>query len=382
MTFPRLISKFDISPVMKILIIKLSSIGDVIHTLPVLSAIRRALPKAEIDWVVEKKSAEILRNNPLINRLIEVDTKALRKKDGFGKNLSFAGESLRQLRSTKYDVTLDFQGLFKSAAISKLARAKHRIGFAKEHLREPGSRFLLNETFSVEAKTNVIVKNLLLAEKALKIPVPRENFEFPVFTDEKHRAEAAEIISRAGGKFAILNPATTWITKLWSAEKYGQLADKLWKENNLVSIVTTAPSEKTLANRVLNSSKSGKIISVTPSLKGFYELAKHAEIYVGGDTGPTFLAVAANCPVVGIFGPTEWWRNGSPNPDDICVERVDIGCRTNCHRRTCSNWICLDIETETVFRAVQRRLESRKSKVKSQKSEDTDLRLSTLDFRP
>jgi heptosyltransferase I len=357
---------------MKILIIKLSSIGDVIHTLPVLSAIRGELPKAEISWVVEKSSAEILRGNPLIHKLIEVDTKSLRKKDSLGKNLSLAGESLRQLRSVKYDLTLDFQGLFKSAAISKLARAKRRVGFGKEHLREPGSRFLLHETFSVESKTNIILKNLLLAEKALKIPVPRQNFEFPIFTEEKHRLEAAEIIAKTDGDFAILNPATSWVTKLWSAEKYGQLADKLWEENGLVSVITTAPNEKNLANKVLSASKSGKIISATPSLKGFYELAKRARIYVGGDTGPTFLAVAANCPVVGIFGPTEWWRNGSPNPDDICVERTDIGCRTNCHRRTCSNWICLDIEVETVLGALKERL-SRKSKVESRKSEYKDL---------
>ena len=364
MTFRSRVSKFTISSAMKILIIKLSSIGDVIHTLPVLSAVRQALPKAEISWVVEKSSAEILRGNPLINKLIEVDTKSLRKKDAFGKNFSLARESLRQLRSTKYDLTLDFQGLFKSAAIAKLARAKRRVGFAKESLREPGSRFLLTETFSVEPKTNVIVKNLSLAEKALKISVPDKNFEFPIFTDEKHKSEAEEIIAQADKKFAILNPATSWVTKLWSAEKYGQLADKLWEENGLVSVITTAPNEKSLANKVLNSSKSGKIISSTPSLKGFYELAKRAQVYVGGDTGPMFLAVAAETPIVGIFGPTEWWSNGSPNKEDISVERTDIGCRINCHRRTCSNWICLDIDVETVFQAVQRRL-SHKSGVES-----------------
>ena len=192
----------------------------------------------------------------------------------------------------------------------------------------------------------------------MKISVPDKNFEFSITTDEKHKIEAEEIIAKAGGKFVILNPATSWVTKLWSAEKYGQLADKLWEENGLVSIITTAPNEKTLANKVLNSSKSGKITSSTPSLKGFYELARRAEVYIGGDTGPMFLAVAADCPIVGIFGPTEWWRNGSPNEDDIGVERTDIGCRINCHRRTCSNWICMDIEVETVLRETQRRLES------------------------
>ncbi len=93
-----------------------------------------------------------------------------------------------------------------------------------------------------------------------------------------------------------------------------------------------------------------------PSLKGFYELAKKTKIYIGGDTAPTHLAVAAKAPIVGIFGPTDWQRNGSPNPADICVDRTDIGCRVDCHRRTCNNWICMDIEVETVFDAVQKRL--------------------------
>jgi heptosyltransferase-1 len=362
---------------MKILIVKLSSIGDIIHTLPVLSAIQTALPKAEITWVAEKKSAEILRNNPLL-RLIEVDTKSLRKTDSFGQNFSLAAQQLRDLRQTKFDVTLDFQGLLKSAAIAKLAKARRRCGFAKKGLREPASRFLLTEKFEIPSEIHIIRKNLMLAEKALKIPVPTGNFDFPIFIDDTHRNEAAEIISRTGENFALLNPAGGWVTKLWPAEKFGELADKLWEANGLKSIVATAPNEKNLAHKVLNSSKSGNIILATPSLKGFYELAKRAKIYVGGDTGPTHLAVAAKTPLVGIFGPTEWWRNGSPHPEDICIERNDIGCRENCHRRTCSNWICLNISSETVFQAVQRRL-GHKSKVEARKSL-FDLKLETLDF--
>ena len=85
-------------------------------------------------------------------------------------------------------------------------------------------------------------------------------------------------------------------------------------------------------------------------------MSKRASLYVGGDTGPTHLAVAAGTPVVGLFGPTEWWRNGSPDPRDICVERLDIGCRTDCHRRRCSNWICMEIPVEAVADAAARRI--------------------------
>lgn len=342
---------------MRILIVKLSSIGDVIHTLPVVPAIRAALPNAEISWVVEKGSAEILRGNKLLTNLIEVDTKSFRTALQFGSALRGARGQLRSIRTPLFDVAIDFQGLLKSAGIAKLSKAKRRYGFSREYLREPASRFLLTETFDAAPQRHVIAKNLMLAHKALKISVPEKNFEFPIFTDASHRDEAAKIAARAGEKFALLNPAGGWVTKLWPAEKFGQLADKLWEEFGLTSVISYGPNERKLAEKASSACRSCKAITASASLKGFYELAKRATVYVGGDTGPTHLAVAAGAPVVGIFGPTEWWRNGSPTSADICVERNDIDCRVNCHRRTCNNWICMDIEVETVLAAVRKRLE-------------------------
>jgi len=341
---------------MKILIVKLSSIGDVVHTLPTLAAIRYALPQAQISWAVEKGAAEILKHNPFLTRLIEIDTKTLRGKKSLGEMTSSARQQLRELRVSEFDVALDFQGLLKSASIAKLAKAKKRFGFAGESLREPASRFLLTDKVEVEKDIHVIRKNLELAARALNISIPEKDFEFPIFTEEKHRKEAQAIVVKSGENFAVLNPAGGWTTKLWHAEKFGALADKLWEEKDLVSVITTAPNEMALARKVLQNSKSGKVLLAQPSLKGFYELAKKTKIYIGGDTAPTHLAVAANAPVVGIFGPTEWRRNGSPNEKDICVERTDIACRIDCHRRSCDNWICMDIEVETVLRAAQARL--------------------------
>ncbi len=343
---------------MKILIVKLSSIGDVVHALPSLAAIRRALPQAEIAWTVERSAAEILRGNRLIDHLIEIDTRSLRRGGKIIEEIFIgASRQLRQLRQYEFDVALDFQGLLKSASIIKLAKAQKRIGFSKGNLREPASRFLLTDTVDVEKQTHIIRKNLALAKRALNIAVPENDFEFPIFTDENHRREAENIIEQSGENYAILNPAGGWTTKLWEAEKFGALADKLYEKNNVTSVITTAPNEIELANRVLQNSHSGKVTLAQPSLKGFYELAKRARVYIGGDTAPTHLAVAAKTPIVGIFGPTEWWRNGSPNRNDICVERDDINCRADCHRRACDNWICLDITTETVLRAAQKRLE-------------------------
>ena len=355
---------------MKILIVKLSSIGDVVHTLPAFAAIRNALPDAEISWVVEKRVAEILRRNELLDNLIEIDTKSLRKKDSVKRTLLNARLQLRKLRSEQFDVAIDFQGLIKSAAIAKIAKAKLRFGFTKKNLREPASRFLLTDKIKVKKKMHIIRKNLELAAKALDFEISDENIEFPIFTRKKHKKEADEIIEKTGENFAILNPAGGWVTKLWHAEKYGMLADRLWEEMGITSVISTAPKEIDLAKKALRASNSGRVILAQPSLKGFYELAKQAKIYVGGDTAPTHLAVAAKTPIVGIFGPTEWWRNGSPDPRDICVARQDIGCRVDCHRRTCDKWICMDIDVETVFDAIKKRLReasisaSKASKVK------------------
>jgi heptosyltransferase-1 len=341
---------------MRILIVKLGSIGDIVHTLPALAAIRKAMPDAEISWVVERRASEILRDNPLLDRLIEVDTKALRRGLMSGETLRAPRQQLRQLRASAFDLALDFQGLLKSASIARLSGARRVFGFSRDSLREPASRILLSRSIPISENSHVIRKNLTLAGGALGISISNnpDDLEFPIATNSAHQTEALR--AAAGSEYAILNPGGGWPTKLWSAERFGRLADELWSHYGLHSLVTHGPGETELANTVLQSSQSGKARAVNVSLKGFYELAKRAQIYVGGDTGPTHLAIAAGAPIVGLFGPTEWWRNGSLRAADICVERVDIDCRTDCHRRACSKWICMDIEVERVFQAVGQRL--------------------------
>jgi lipopolysaccharide heptosyltransferase I len=358
---------------MRILIVKLGSIGDIVHALPSLAAIRRARPGAEISWVVERRAAEILRDNHFLNRLIEVDTKELRRWPMSGETLLAPRQQLRRLRASPFDVALDFQGLLKSAMIARLSGAPRRYGFARAHLREPASRYLLTHTVRTPPRSHVIVKNLALAAEALKISVPvnPSEFEFPIATGPAHELEAEAAADGTNGRYAILNPGGGWPTKLWSAERFGQLADELWTHHRLASLVTYGPGETALAERVLQSSRSGRARMVKLSLKGFYLLARRAKLYVGGDTGPTHLAVAAGAPVAGLFGPTEWWRNGSPHPADICIERTDINCRNDCHRRSCSQWICMDISVEQVLHFVNERL--RGVKIAGQEAEASTL---------
>jgi ADP-heptose:LPS heptosyltransferase len=222
-------------------------------------------------------------------------------------------------------------------------------------LREPASALLLSKTVAVPKQTHVIHKSLLLLQGALGVPAP-EALSFPISVTAQHEREAQQAATSAGGKYAILNPGGGWPTKLWSAERFGKLADLLWSNYGISSLVTYGPGELELAESVRRSSVSGKAQPVNLSLKGFYSLARGARVYIGGDTGPTHIAVAAGAPIVGLFGPTEWWRNGSPRPEDICIERNDIDCRVDCHRRSCSKWICMDIEVGRVMQAVERRI--------------------------
>jgi heptosyltransferase-1 len=166
------------------------------------------------------------------------------------------------------------------------------------------------------------------------------------------------------GNYAILNPGGGWPTKLWSVERFGKLADLLWSSYGITSLVTYGPGEEELGDAVKRAAQSGKALPVSLSLKGFYALAQQARVYVGGDTGPTHIAVAAGAPIVGLFGPTEWWRNGSPYLHDVCVERTDIDCRVDCHRRSCSKWICMHIEVDRVFQAVAQRIATGERKVR------------------
>jgi ADP-heptose:LPS heptosyltransferase len=315
------------------------------------------MPQAEISWVVERRSSEILKDNPLLDRLIEVDTKALRRGLMSGETLRAPRQQLRRLRASAFDIALDFQGLLKSASIARLSGARRVFGYSRAGLREPASALLLSKRVAVPRNIHVIHKSLLLLQGALGVPEPEE-LSFPINISPADEREARD--TAAGERYAILNPGGGWPTKLWSVDRFGKLADRLWSSYGISSLVTYGPGELALAEGVRQSSTTGKARPVSLSLKGFYSLARSASVYVGGDTGPTHIAVAAGAPIVGLFGPTEWWRNGSPRVEDICVERNDIDCRVDCHRRSCSKWICMDIEVERVMEAVHKRLSSHK----------------------
>ncbi len=338
---------------MRILIVKLGAIGDVVHTLPALAALRRTLPEAHIAWVVERGgAAKLLRDNPCIDELIEVDTRGWRK-DLLGSTTRTAIKtSLSQLRG--FDVALDFQGLLKSGMMAWLARAPRRIGFCKQALREPASAYLLTELVNVDDDDHIIKKNLQLVAH---LGVATDGaYEFPLGISFTEKQFAAQQISQRGGNVAIINPGGGWPTKLWNVEGFAAIADRLWEVYGWRSVVTYGPGEEALANSVIAHSRSGAVELLDSTLKQFFAIAQQAKLFLGGDTGPLHLAAAAGTPIVGIYGPTPARRNGPFAAADVIVERFDLDCRVDCFRRSCSHTSCMKIPVEAVWQQIQKRI--------------------------
>jgi lipopolysaccharide heptosyltransferase I len=351
---------------MRIVIVKLSSIGDVVHTLPAAALLRRSLPDAHISWVVERRASAILKDSPAIDELIELDTRTWRANP---LSLATAGEARDRLAqlgggagsngAARADVAIDFQGLIKSGLVAFASRASRRIGFETSELREKPGRLFLTQQIPTSRLSHVIDKNLELARAAITSVGATESssdsYEFPIAISSGDEQYIDRLVENQPGPFAIINPGGGWPTKLWPPERYAELADWLWSECGLASFVTYGPGEEALARAVASNAKSGFVRADASTLKQFVALARRASLFVGGDTGPLHLAAASRTRIVGLYGPTSPERNGPFDPRDVTVGR-DLWCRADCHRRSCWHWECMDIPVSDVRAAVLKRL--------------------------
>jgi len=365
---------------MRIMIVKLSSIGDVVHTLPAAAALRRSFPEANIVWAVGPRASDIPRHCPAIDRVIELTNG--RKGESWAGGLR---RQLGQVRSERADVVIDFQGLLKSGLVAFASGASRRIGFAAPDLREQGSAFFLTDRVATHHIGHVIDKNLALSAAAVDLvgnggiqrngagekQIADEHmiedhaggagagtasgYNFPLVVPDEDERYAQSLAAECGGRFAIVNPGGGWPTKLWQASRYGQIADWLQAEHKLCSLITYGPGEELLADQVAEGSRSGAARPVPSTLLQFVALARRATLFVGGDTGPLHLAAACRTPIVGLYGPTSPGRNGPFDPSDVSVGR-DLWCRPDCHRRSCWHWECMEISVGDVQQAISKRL--------------------------
>lgn len=339
---------------MHFLIVKLSSIGDVIHTLPAVAALRRAFPESRISWVVERSAGVILAGNSTVDEIIVIDTRRWRKALLKTNTWQAVSETTRKLRGEPIDVAFDFQGLIKSGMISALAGSRYRLGFSNDGLREEVSRFFLTHQVVIDRRVHVIEKNLQLVRS---IGVTHSgNYEFPIVVSPEDETYIDKwLTDNSIEQFVILNPGGGWPTKLWSPAKFAQISDWLWQQYRLESLVTYGPGEEGMADAIVTQAKLGHARKIDTTLKQFVVLSRRALLFVGGDTGPLHIAAACHTPIVGIYGPTEPNRNGPFDPLDITVG-LDVECRPNCYRRRCATIECMDISVAMVAQAIERRL--------------------------
>lgn len=341
----------------RILIIKLGSIGDVVHTLPALSDLRASFPRARIDWLVEKPAAVLLRNHPWLDRVIEVDTRQWRRALWRPRTWREIIHCLSQLRQQRYEVAFDFQGLWKSAAFGLFSGARLLVGFDKAQLKEPGCRILYGKRVSPDPATPHVsdLHRALVGSQG----AARGQGAFELGVEESDRAYIeAQLAQRRLEEFIILNPGGGWVTKNWSPSNYGLLHHRIRRELGLKAVLTWGPGEEDLVREVMAACPGDTPPAFSTTLPQFIALARRARLFVGGDTGPLHLAAACRTPVVAIFGPTDSRRNGSPHPDDLAVFHP-VPCGP-CYKRTCWKYQCQCmtlVTVDQVFDAVVRRLE-------------------------
>lgn len=331
---------------MKALVVRLSSIGDVVHTLPALAALKRN--NWDVGWVVEPPGGSLLQGHPLLSSLVVAPP---RKAFALGR----ARGAVAELRDQAFDVALDFQGLWKSVTWARASRAPRLLGFGRPWRREGLSSILLRESVVLPPDLHhVIDKNLALLRPLGIDAVGSRNFPIPP-TEAQSETVRTRLAELGLGPFALLNPGGGWTSKLWPAERYGLLARSL-RDRGIASIVTWGPGEEPLADRVIAASDGAAVRSFPTTLLEFAELSRFARLLVAADTGPLHLACAVGTPVVGIYGPTDPARNGPFDPADRVVRRVPL-C-SPCHRRRCKihDGVMSAIAVNEVQRAIDARL--------------------------
>jgi heptosyltransferase I len=329
----------------RILIVRLSAIGDVIHGIPVLCALREALPDAFIGWVVESTSAALLEGHPALDELI-------RAPRGWLKWPREVWRLRQRLHALRFDAAIDLQCLTKSAIAAWLSGAPRRIGKAGEDGRE-FSRWFHNEL--ITAGGDHVIEHYLQMLRPLGIGTSSVRFDLP---EHPAAARAAEQFLRASRlsprSFAILNPGAGWPSKIWPAERYGELALCLWRAHGLASVaVWGGGGELRLAERIVAASSGHALLAPPTSMTELAALCRRAALFVGSDTGPMHLAVAVGTPTISLHGPSRAEWCGAYGPQNISLQvRYEAG--SSHQRRTADDLAMCAITVDMVAAACER----------------------------
>src|ERR1035437_9416936 len=321
------------------LVVRLTALGDILHTVPAVAALRAANSSARIDWVVERKWAHVLEGSPAINEVIPFD-----RRSALG-----AVACVRRLRQNYYTCAIDFQGLYKSSVIAMLSGAPRRIGFVRGWAREGGATLLYTERVTPTGR-HVAELNYSLAEKAgaSRPLAPEYPLRVPAGGAASIRARLEEL--GIGGYIAV-GPGGSWRAKCWPAERYGEFCREFEKRSDLRVVVIHGPGEESLAEQVCRAAVPARPVAIRTTIEELMGLLAHARCVVAADSGPLHLAAALGRPVVGLYGPTDPARNGPFVPGAVVLSEAGPE-EISYKRRTSYSPAMLRISVEKVLAAV------------------------------
>ena len=288
-----------------LLIVRLGSLGDLVHTLPAVAALRagflnagRSQDRPRLDWVVEEKWCPLVQMVPVVDRVIPLR-----------RSLAGTLECVRELRRNRYACTVDFQGLYKSALLAWCSGAPRRIGFDHAIAREPGAARFYTEHAGPRGRhvTDLNAGLAICAGAGAPVPV-----RFPLCVPDEEMQKWEEKISVSGARtgYIVVSPGGGWKSKCWPVERYGELCREIWQRHGVQAVVNAGPGEEELAAAVTRASEPATPLSFSPSLPELCAILAKARTVIAADTGPLHLAAALGTRVVALFGPTDPLRNG------------------------------------------------------------------------
>jgi heptosyltransferase-1 len=317
----------------RILIVKLSSFGDVLHALPTLEALRDLYPQGRLTWLVEAGYAPLLEKHPALNEVWRAPR--LRPGEIFsGANPTLIAGLVRHLRVHRFDVVIDLQGLLKSAVWVALARSVRKVGY--DRTREGSCRVLSERVDPFDPEAHAVRRYLNLAHY-LGAPInpPRFRLGLGAAANVSHLLPGDETRG-----LAVLHPGARWPSKLWPAVSWARLGDWLSREHGLRVAITGSAADRGLATEILEQMQEPAVnLTGHTSLAELAAVLRRARLAVTTDTGAMHLAAALGTPVAALFGPTAPWRTG-PFGKGHQVVRLALDC-SPCFKRRCRAPRCL-----------------------------------------
>lgn len=338
-----------------ILILKRSAFGDIIHTLPVIPALRKKFPKASITWVTEVGFGDFLRTQEGIDRVVEIGFRSMFRRGLLGKYR----RRMKSISTEKFDVLIDFQGTLKSWLQLWSVRAERKIGFNRLDARESfTTRFYTEQVPPMPYGLHVIKQYLRLLEP---LGISEREIRYPgIHLDSRDDDYVDRWMAEQGaGKLVAVNPFTNWMTKNWPHQNVVDFCKLLGNETKYRPLLIWGPPEKAKAEKIVSAADGAALLAPATNLTQLAALLRRCALYIGGDTGPTHLATSMNVPVVALFGPTDPRRNGPIDPADetLWLEMTCKGCRRNrCKLNDTVAECMLRISPQMALEAVLRRL--------------------------